>query len=278
MIFEPGNTKSTIVEMLLRNGAKVNGERQYEFPPLIPALESGKIELVKMLIDAGADVNLYHPKLQGNYAVLLCLHQWKSFNFLLRIGAELETMFDTAKYLYHVEESEKKFQNKRHRLKKKFTTVCCSKPGTSSCHEDSFSEQEIIDCVNSEEESDKEGSQIEMLEMNSFIPFDTFLVAARHVMSGGPYKIDIGSVLYKMLYCASNVNVSPGVMSFINTPKDLDGIVKLTDTTRPLAHLCRVAIRKLLGPRRLLHSDKTKQQFYLPKNIWDYLLFTELPN
>ena len=251
-IYEHENMVSTLVHLLIENGAHVNAQRQYEYPPIIPALEGKKIGLVKVLVQAGARVDLYHPKLQGNFALLLCLHQWKSFNLLLKLGAEVESLFDEAKYFYFIE-----------RAKVEYSEI---------------NGANIKDSENGEQspQQNQEDGQLAILESISYISFATFLVGARHVMSASPYKVSLSQVLYKLVYFSRNVPFSEHFMSFLDSEKDKADIRRLTETPRTLAHLCRLCVRQALGTVKILNETDTRTRFHLPKNIWDFIFFAEV--
>lgn len=366
IIFEPGNVKSNVMKLLIEKGAHVNAQRLYEFPPLIPAVESGKMELLRMLIAAGANVNLYHPKIQGNYSVLLCMHQWQAFSLLLKVGADVQSMFNEEKYLYHVEKTMKHFKDVKIQARKcgkstdrklrnpasgdglegcnteeknSVDTVnikislpsppnttesssglthsnesgkrtdckrrnpasgdgleCCnneekdsadtvstntSLPNTSSGVKhsnegdfDAFTSSHD-DCSDDEEEN-LEAEQIRVLELNSYLSFKVFLVAARRVICARPHSVNLGAALHKMLYYCSNVNVDEQLWSFFDSQKEILEARQLTDSPRPLAHLCRLVIRKEIGSQGLLDEENTRRRFHLPRNIWDYIFFNEV--
>ena len=80
-------------EILIQAGAYLNPRTPYEVPPLLPALDKFQLELATFFIAHGAKVNLYHPSVVGNMAILVCVHYWKGLNLVLSCGAEAESLF-----------------------------------------------------------------------------------------------------------------------------------------------------------------------------------------
>lgn len=80
-------------EVLLNGGANINPTDSFEVPCLLAALNSYKLDLVSLLIEHGANVNIYHPGIVGNMTVIVCLHYWKGLKFMLKCGAEPKSVF-----------------------------------------------------------------------------------------------------------------------------------------------------------------------------------------
>jgi hypothetical protein len=80
-------------EALIEAGAHLDARSPHEVPTLLPAIEKYNLKLTRLLIRKGANVNIYHPQLFANMAIVVCLHNWRSFNFILWCGAEAESLF-----------------------------------------------------------------------------------------------------------------------------------------------------------------------------------------
>ena len=78
---------------LLDAGACPDALQPDHMPPLLPALDFGNLELVRCLVAAGASVNVYHPRVIGNMSLIVCLYFLRGLNFMLRCGAETESLF-----------------------------------------------------------------------------------------------------------------------------------------------------------------------------------------
>lgn len=77
---------------LIATGASLNMTAS-AVPPLLPALDMFNPPLAQILIEHGASINLYHPKVIGNLSVIVAIDNWKCLNFVLRCGAEVESLF-----------------------------------------------------------------------------------------------------------------------------------------------------------------------------------------
>lgn len=83
---ESGNLE--IIEMLLRNGARIGHRNLYNVTPLVDALLSNKPKVVRLLIDLGADPNLV--ALDGSPLMhALLLTDLDTINLLLQRGASV---------------------------------------------------------------------------------------------------------------------------------------------------------------------------------------------
>ena len=78
-------------EVLLANGSDPNVCISDDVPPLLPALDAGNLDLVRLLVAHGASVNVYHPNIHGNMTLITCLHFWRGLMFMLKCGAEVGT-------------------------------------------------------------------------------------------------------------------------------------------------------------------------------------------
>ena len=78
---------------LLDAGACPDAQQPDHMPPLLPALDFRNLELVRCLVAAGASVNVYHPRVIGNMSLIVCLDFFRGLNFMLRCGAETESLF-----------------------------------------------------------------------------------------------------------------------------------------------------------------------------------------
>ena len=238
-------------------------------PPLGAALENGKVLFAQQLITSGATVDVYHPKVQGNLTLLLCLHQWKSLVFLLRAGAETRSLFDEAVSNECLEKHKTlltaAMQERRMRAAARHSSSKTSKS-------DHRKEESIYDAGSP--------SQRDVIEQLDYIPFSHFLLAARSVMSRSPFQVSIGQALLRILLHSPTVTPPPEVLAFIDDVSDRHRIVELTTNARPLAHLCRCVIRQCLGVQRLQRvgdaSDVTSQELGLPPLLINYLQFSEL--
>ncbi|KAK2147854.1 hypothetical protein LSH36_534g01002 [Paralvinella palmiformis] len=79
--------------LLLDRGASLNARTPYEVPPLLAAIEYKNLDLVELLVRAGAKVNIYHPKIISNMTVLIARYQWKALDMMLKCGAEADSLF-----------------------------------------------------------------------------------------------------------------------------------------------------------------------------------------
>lgn len=77
---------------LLEAGACPDARRPCRVPPLLPALDMFNLDLVRCLVSAGASVNVYHRRVIGNMALIVCLHYWRGLDLMLRCGAEPESV------------------------------------------------------------------------------------------------------------------------------------------------------------------------------------------
>lgn len=96
---------------LIDAGASLNMTTASAVPPLLPALDKFNLPLAQMLIEHGANINLYHPRVIGNLSVIVAIDNWKCLNFVLRCGAEVESLFNTGSQdsrarLVHLQESD----------------------------------------------------------------------------------------------------------------------------------------------------------------------------
>ena len=80
-------------EVLLANGAYIDSRAISELPPLLVAIDRSVWQTTKFLIERGANINIYHPKVIGNMSILACLKNWKILKFLLKCGAEVDSLF-----------------------------------------------------------------------------------------------------------------------------------------------------------------------------------------
>jgi len=78
---------------LLDAGACPDALQPDHMPPLLPALDFHNLELVRCLVAAGASINVYHPRVIGNMSLIVCLYFLRGLNFMLRCGAETESLF-----------------------------------------------------------------------------------------------------------------------------------------------------------------------------------------
>lgn len=79
-------------KVLLASGANANACLPDEVPPLLPALDTGNLDLAQLLVTHGASVNVYHPNICGNLALIVCLHFWRGLTFMLKCGAEATSL------------------------------------------------------------------------------------------------------------------------------------------------------------------------------------------
>ena len=79
--------------VLLEHGACPDARTPHEVPPLLAAIESKNLDLVELLVRRGAKVNIYHPKIISNMTLLVARYHWKTFNMMLKCGAEAESLF-----------------------------------------------------------------------------------------------------------------------------------------------------------------------------------------
>lgn len=96
---------------LIAAGASLNTTTASAVPPLLPALDMFNLPLAQMLIGHGANINFYHPKVVGNLSVIVAIDNWKCLNFVLRCGAEVESLFnvesqDSRTGLVHLQDSD----------------------------------------------------------------------------------------------------------------------------------------------------------------------------
>ena len=289
--FESALHPSRLVQLLLDRGAYVNAQSLYELAPIIPALENAKSAVVEKLLRHGAEVDIYHPKIQGNLSLLLSLHRWKSFNFLLKIGVETQSLFCEAKYLDCLEQYKHKLKQWRQNKATNQNAAAFIKVtdhNASSSHSSGSTNQNAsssetlnqgvavdVDHTASRDIAGGGREQQDIIDSMSFLPFTTFLMAARQVMSGGPYHVTIGQVLYRLVYYSPTVNLSSDVMSYMDSSDERDAIAALTETPRCLDHLCRMRVRQAIGPHRLYDRKQVRQALSLPANIVDYLYFKE---
>ena len=83
------------VEALIDNGAEVNAKYAYEIAPLVMALEAGYLDMCLLLISKGARVDIYHPQVVGNLAVIAGMQHWKGLKLVLMCNAEVRSLFTT---------------------------------------------------------------------------------------------------------------------------------------------------------------------------------------
>ena len=81
------------VRTLIDHGAHVNAEYRYDIAPLVMALEAGYLDMCLLLISNGARVNIYHPQVIGNLAVIAGMQHWKGLMLVLTCNAEVRTLF-----------------------------------------------------------------------------------------------------------------------------------------------------------------------------------------
>ena len=81
------------IETLIQYGAQVNAEYRYNIAPLVMALEAGYLDMCSLLISNGARVNIYHPQVIGNLAVIAGMQHWKGLKLVLTCNAEVRTLF-----------------------------------------------------------------------------------------------------------------------------------------------------------------------------------------
>lgn len=81
--------------VLLKAGTNPNATTRLQVPPLLAALNSRNLGVAKLLINAGASVNIYHPHVMGNLSLIMCLHYWKGLSLMLLCAARAHSLFDT---------------------------------------------------------------------------------------------------------------------------------------------------------------------------------------
>jgi len=79
---------------LLEAGAYPDAPDLDRVPPLLIALASmDQLPLVRVLISAGASVNVYHPRVIGNMSLVVSVHCLQCLDLMLRCGAEPDSLF-----------------------------------------------------------------------------------------------------------------------------------------------------------------------------------------
>jgi len=76
---------------LLEAGACPDAVDADHVSPLLVALD--QLRMVRMLVSAGATVNVYHPRVIGNLSLLVCVTFLRSLDMMLRCGAEPDSLF-----------------------------------------------------------------------------------------------------------------------------------------------------------------------------------------
>ena len=174
-------------EILLKAGARLN-PYGYEVPPILVALDHYNLDYVKMLIKYGVELDVYHPCVVGNMALIVCLHYWKGFNLLLRCGADAKHNFDY----------------------KSDQTV--HEGGLVAIDQDSNDSME-----DSNAQSPSEQDAMSFYETAS---------GARYAMSRR--TVSIGMVLYQMLQFVGSVRLDPRLESLMEHPGDWQMLYKFT--------------------------------------------------
>ena len=82
------------IKALIENGAEVNAKYSYDIAPLVMALEAGYLDMCSLLISKGARVDIYHPEVVGNLAVIAGMQHWKGLKLVLMCNAEVRTLFN----------------------------------------------------------------------------------------------------------------------------------------------------------------------------------------
>ena len=82
------------IQTLIANGAEVNVKYSYDIAPLVMALEAGYLDMCSLLISKGARVDIYHPEVVGNLAVIAGMQHWKGLKLVLMCNAEVRTLFN----------------------------------------------------------------------------------------------------------------------------------------------------------------------------------------
>ena len=177
---------------LLKANSRVNPQSMYEVAPLLPALDTFNFELAELLIAHGAKVNLYHPKIIGNLTVLICLHNWKGMELVLKCGAEVGSLFG------------------------KSSNVQFGTSNTSAC----WANQEFNDREDDLSLSEEEDYEQEIGEpsRSSGIAFWRILAEARYVMSRA--GVGVGSMLYRMLQFVDTVQLDPRILAYLDSEQE----------------------------------------------------------
>lgn len=168
-------------ELLIQAGGSLNPRTPFEVPPLLPALNERYYDLATFYIAHGAAVNLYHPNVVGNVAIIACLHYWKGLNLLLACGAEAESFFKPAG----------------------FHPPCSFYP---------LSVAERLDDME-ESEDDYEAEPGEELPVP--VPFWRLMAQARHIMS--KRRISVAQLLFRLMHFVGNVCLDPKLKSYLDS-------------------------------------------------------------
>jgi ankyrin repeat protein len=84
-----------MARFLCQMGVNINPRRTKEFPPLLLAIGTRELvkQLVKLLLEFGANATIYHPKVKGNVTLLSSIHNHQLMIMLISHGAEVDSLF-----------------------------------------------------------------------------------------------------------------------------------------------------------------------------------------
>lgn len=236
-------------DILLKAGAEVNYSSAYKLPPLLPALDHRSYGLAELLIAYGSSVNVYHPLVIGNIAVVISIPWWKGLSMLLKCGSEVESLFKFHKSVYN--------------------------PHIIGTEGTGLEEDEMTEPESSDDESEPPVSPSKRRKPARHAPLTLYhtLRAASYLMKSN--DVTAGKVLYRLLQFSANVLLSPDLESLLDSKEEWKGLMVLVESPRSLKHYCRWVIRRCLGSQNLLKIDPV-QDLKLPPVLLEYVMYTDL--
>lgn len=86
-------------QTLISAGISLNAPDASFIPPLLPALGQHNLPMAGLLIEHGCEVDMYHPKVVGNLSVIVSMDNWRCLDFILKCGAEVDSLFQSPQSL-----------------------------------------------------------------------------------------------------------------------------------------------------------------------------------
>ncbi|XP_062899385.1 ankyrin repeat and SOCS box protein 2 isoform X2 [Mobula hypostoma] len=262
LYFAVYNNNVEATEILLKAGANPNVDL---INPLLIAIRHGSIRIIQLLMSYGANINAYIPTHPTSFpaTIMFCMKYLSLLKLIMDYGGDAESCFN-CEYgnCQHPEQEQRRpdtvIEQKHRKVVQSFKVrpklhvclTCCSE-------EVSQSPQPLLQLSNGLPEK---GGPVHLVQIHVCPSFCEIISTDRIYRWAGPI-IDV------LLDYVGNVTLCSKLKEHLDSYEEWATIKAKSEPPRPLVHLCRIKIRKLLGHERL----KLIELLPLPGRLRNYL-------